>query len=49
MTGIERLRAQVDGGTTANIVLPRAVLRDILRQIERESAAGPDNRGRGQR
>ena len=39
MTGIERLRAQVEGGTSANVVLPRAMLRDILRQIERDEDA----------
>lgn len=39
MTGIEKLRAQVEGGTTANLVVPRALMRDILRQIEREAGA----------
>lgn len=39
MTGIEKLRAQVEGGTTPNIVVPRALMRDILRQIEREAGA----------
>lgn len=39
MTGIERLRAQVEGGTTANVVLPRALLRDVLRQIEEEESS----------
>lgn len=37
MTGIDRLRAQVDGGASANVVLPRAMLRDMLRQIDREA------------
>lgn len=39
MTGVERLRAQVEGGASANVVLPRAMLRDILRQIERDEDA----------
>lgn len=38
MTGIERLRAQVDGGSSPNVVLPRPMLRDIARQIEAESS-----------
>ena len=46
MTGIERLRAQVEGGTTANVVLPRALLRDVLRQIEREAEAAGAARDR---
>lgn len=37
MTSIEKLRAQVEGGTSTNVVIPRAMLRDILRQIEREA------------
>ncbi len=46
MTSIEKLRAQVEGGTSTNVVIPRAMLRDILRQIERESAE-KDGEGEG--
>ena len=35
MTGVERLRTQVYGGASANFVLPRAMMRDILHDIER--------------
>ncbi|WP_417064465.1 hypothetical protein [Gordonibacter urolithinfaciens] len=36
MTGLERLRAQAYGGSSANVVVPRAMLRDIVRDIESE-------------
>lgn len=49
MTGIDRLRAQVEGGTTANLVLPRALMRDILRQIEREAEPAGTAGDRGER
>lgn len=39
MTGIEKLRAQVEGGTTPNLVVPRALMRDILHEIERDCAS----------
>lgn len=39
MTGVERLRAQVEGGSSANVVLPRAMMRDILRQVESDIEA----------
>ena len=39
MTGVERLRAQVYGGASANFVLPRAMMRDILHGIERDMEA----------
>ena len=39
MTGVERLRAQVYGGASANFVLPRAMMRDILRDIEADMEA----------
>ena len=39
MTGIERLRAQVEGGSSTNVVIPRAMLRDILHDIERDMEA----------
>lgn len=42
MTGIERLRAQVEGGSSTNVVIPRAMLRDMLRQIEAEAGASED-------
>ncbi len=38
-TGIEKLRAQVNGGTSTNIVVPRALLRDVLRRIEADQKA----------
>lgn len=41
MTGIERLRAQVYGGKSAVFTLPRAMMRDILHDIEHDmDAAG---------
>ena len=42
MTGIARLRAQVEGGSSTNVVIPRAMLRDMLRQIEAEAGASED-------
>ena len=39
MTGIERLRAQVYGGSSAVFQLPRAMMRDILRQVESDIEA----------
>ena len=42
MTGIERLRAQVYGGKSAVFTLPRAMMRDILRQIESETRTSED-------
>lgn len=42
MTGIKRLRAQVEGGSSTNVVIPRAMLRDMLRQIEAEAGASED-------
>lgn len=41
MTGVDRLRAQVEGGTSTNMVVPRALMRDILYEIEGEVAVRP--------
>ncbi len=41
MTGVERLRAQVEGGTSTNMVVPRALMREILHEIEEEVAVRP--------
>ena len=35
--GVGRLRAQVEGGASTNAVVPRAMPRDVLRQVEREA------------
>ena len=36
MSALDKIQAQVDGGTSVNIVIPRAMLRDYVAEARRE-------------